>query len=224
MKLRDRRYHLVFNHLREYLLDSEKDVGVVITRTEIHNALKARFPDLSSEEITYGVRHLAAKGFLEATDMSDYTLTQTGIDQWIFPMEGIDPKKVFLSYAIEDKVLAGKIKKGLEPDFFVFVAHDDINGGAEWKDVIISNLKNSTAFLALRTESYAKKSATEQESGFALALDKRIITLGVGTSLSDAGFCSHLQGHKFEISPDPAEKIIAYCRKQLLPEENDVSS
>lgn len=220
MKLKERRFNLVYNYLKEYLLDTDRDVGVMITFQQCENGVRALWPEITTEELTYGIRHLVEKGFFKSyspgADLSQVTLTQRGMDEWLFPMEGVDPKKIFLSYAIEDKELAGAIKRGLEPDLIIFLAHDDIEPGNEWLDVLISNLKTSSVFIALRTENYSKKSATEQECGFALALDKRIISLCIGTELSRMGFCSQYQGKSFNTTPDPTQSIIDYCKKQLL--------
>lgn len=210
----------MYNYLKEYLLDTDKDVGVMITFEQCENGVRALWPDVTTEELNYGIRHLVGKGLLKSyspgSDIAHITLTQKGIDEWLFPMDGVDLKKVFLSYAIEDKELAGAIRRGLEPDLFVFLAHDDIIPGNEWLDVLISNLRTSSVFIALRTESYSRKSATEQECGFALALDKRIISLCIGTELSSMGFCSQYQGKAFNVTPDPTQLIIEYCKKQLL--------
>jgi len=220
MKLKERRFNLVYNYLKEYLLETEKDVGVMIDFEQCASGVKALWPDVATEELSYGIRHLIEKGYFKpygpGADLRSVALTQRGLDEWLFPMNGVDPKKIFLSYAIEDKKLAGAIKRGLEPDLFVFLAHDDIVPGNEWLDMLISNLRTSSVFIALRTKIYSKKSATEQECGFALALDKRIISLCIGTKPSKMGFCSQYQGKSFSAAPDPTQLIIDYCKKQLL--------
>lgn len=221
MKLHDRRYTLVFHYIRESLMDTDKDVGVMIVSDELQKSVRALWADITNEEFVYGIRRLVGKNYLKpyttnSDDLTSVAITQKGLDEWLFPMGHADPKKIFLSYAIEDKELAGKIKHGLEPDFAVFLAHEDITPGAEWLDMIISNLRTSSIFLALRTTNYARKSATEQECGFALALGKRIISVCIGTKPSEMGFCEQYQGRAFEVNPDPLSLILKYCRKQLL--------
>jgi hypothetical protein len=50
---------------------------------------------------------------------------------------------VFLSHSIIDKKIAGKIKKKLSQyGVDVFLAHDDIEGGEEWKIALVSEIKN----------------------------------------------------------------------------------
>jgi hypothetical protein len=220
MKLRDRRYSLVFNYIRESLMDSDKDVGVMIDTEALKVSVKALWPKISDEEFSYGIIQLIEKGYLAYYPEGSYifnqiSITQKGIDEWLFAMGVTDPKKIFLSYAIEDNELAGKIKLGLESDFNIFLAHEDITPGAEWLDMIISNLHTSAIFLALRTVNYEKKSATEQECGFALALGKRIIPICIGTEPDKMGFCSPIQGKRFDEKPDPSALIVEYCRKQL---------
>jgi len=84
----------------------------------------------------------------------------------IFPTGRVEPNKIFLSHASEDRVIAAKIKEELGKNGFnVFVAHDDIPGTEEWREKILSELKISEIFIALRTKNYSKKSFTEQECG-----------------------------------------------------------
>jgi hypothetical protein len=46
--------------------------------------------------------------------------------------------KIFLCYVFADKHIGGELKECLENEFSfeVFVAHDDIEAGAEWNDSI----------------------------------------------------------------------------------------
>ncbi|MFA6446700.1 MAG: toll/interleukin-1 receptor domain-containing protein [Patescibacteria group bacterium] len=221
MKLRDRRYNLVFDHVKDYLLDSDRDIGVMITAEHVQKEVKAKWPEMSDEEIIYGLRQLAGKGYLAPysqnhDDQSVFKLTQKGMDEWLFPMGGVDSRKIFLSYSTIDKAMATGIKQGLEGlGFYVFMAPEEIQGGAKWRDVIISNLTTCSTFVSLRTKKYAQSPASEQECGFALAMGKRILSLCVGTSPSEMGFCAEYQGEPFDPIPDPVPLIVEYCKKQL---------
>ncbi|MBI4050743.1 MAG: toll/interleukin-1 receptor domain-containing protein [Candidatus Doudnabacteria bacterium] len=221
--MKDRRYFLVSNLIKERLMNSEKDIGVAINvEKEFMKPLERQdvTPPLTSEEITYTVRHLVGKGSLAPFQrqyegsLEEVKLTKSGFDKWLFPTGEIDSRKIFLSHATEDKDIAIKIKKGLEPDFSVFVAHEDMEPTSLWRDRLISELETCGVFIALRTENYPNKSYTEQECGWALAFDKRILTLCIGTDPEESGFCSAIQAKKFAGNVGVKE-IISYCKKQL---------
>lgn len=80
-----------------------------------------------------------------------------------------------------------------------------------WRDRIISDLKTCSIFIALRTENYIRKEYTEQECGFALAMNKRILSICLNTELSEMGFCSEFQGVKLS----DQKEIFDYLKKQL---------
>ena len=189
MKLKERRNFQVINSIRESLLDSEKDIEVLFSPMEFFSDIGKKF---SEQELSYAVRYL------------------NGSD---------DRKKIFISHASEDKNLAGKIKEELEKiGFNVFVAHDDIPATEMWRDKIISELKVSSIFVALRTKLYSQKQYTEQECGFALALNKRILSLCIDIKSSEMGFCSDFQGKQFETKgkDDVTKQIIDYLKAQLV--------
>ena len=212
MKLRERRTFQVINKIRENLLDSDKAIGVVIDPT----MFKGIENEFSHEEVSYTLRFLDGKGYLIKTENGqDYYLTAKGYEEWLFPDGPISEKRIFISYAVKDKVLAGNLKQELEKiGLTVFLAHDDIEPTAKWRDKIISELKSSSTFIALRTKNYLGRPYTEQECGFALALNKRILTLCVDTGSKDMGFCSEFQGENFKIGEE--EKIFGFCKKQLV--------
>lgn len=211
MLLKERRYNLIFNELREILLNSNKDIGVLLNYDALIEPIKDKF---ESDELRYAIRHLVDKNFLEKISGGDIKLTKKGFDEWLFPLGQEDAKKIFISHATEDKIFAGKIKSCLEKlGFIAFLAHEDIPATAMWRDKLISELKTSGIFIALRTKNYAGKQYTEQECGFALALNKRILSLCVNTKSSEMGFCSEFQGKNFE--DNNIDDITAYLKKQI---------
>lgn len=214
MLLKESNYALVAEDIREMLLNSDKNVG------DVFNSWSHFFDPLTKKyeksEIQATFKYLSEKGYLNR-DEGYYSLSQRGYDEWIFPTGRVEPNKIFLSHASEDRVIAAKIKEELGKNGFnVFVAHDDIPGTEEWREKILSELKISEIFIALRTKNYSKKSFTEQECGFALAMGKRILSLCVDSSPLDMGFCSAFQGHGFREDDDLINNIVAYCKKQLL--------
>jgi len=214
MKLKERRNFSVINRIRDVLMDSDRDIGVLID-VNLFNSVASEF---TQEEVTYALRYLVGKGYFENGALTSgshgYILTSKGYDEWLFPDGPIDEKGIFISYATEDRNFAGKLKQFLEKEGFrAFLAHEDIEPTAKWRDKIISDLKTSSIFIALRTKNYSKKQYTEQECGFALALNKRILSLCVGVKSSEMGFCSEFQAAEFS-KLDEIE-IFNYCKKQL---------
>jgi hypothetical protein len=215
MLLRERDYALVAESIKELLLGSNKDVGIRFHES-FGDSLMGKF---EKTEILATLSYLAGKGYLNKEGNNWYSLSHKGYDEWIFPNGRVEPNKIFLSHASEDRVMAAKIKEELEKNGFnIFVAHDDIPGTEEWREKILSELKVSEIFIALRTKNYSKKSFTEQECGFALAMGKRILSLCVSSSPSEMGFCSAFQGHGFGEGDELINNIVAYCKKQLLNE------
>ena len=212
MKLKERRNFQVINSIRDVLLDSDIGIGVQI-QTEMFKVVEKKY---SEEEVSYALRYLNGKGYLDNyhKDYAGYKLTTKGYDEWLFPNGPIDEKAIFISYAEEDKVLAGKLKKCLEDaGFRAFLAHEDIEPTAKWRDRIISDLKTANIFIALMTKTFIQKQYTEQECGFALALNKRILSICIDIKSSEMGFCSEFQGANFKKTEE--EKIFDYCKKQL---------
>lgn len=212
MKLKERRNTQVISRMRDILMDSNLDIGVLIPE----NFFRDIEQEFSKEEVTYAIRYLRGRGYLETfhRDQQNYTLTTKGYDEWLFPMGPVDEKSVFISYAEEDKILAGKIKNQLEElGFKAFLAHEDIEPTARWRDRIISDLTTAHIFLALMTKEYIRKQYTEQECGFALALGKRILSICVDVKPTEMGFCSEFQGAIFKKGEE--EKILDFIKKQL---------
>lgn len=218
MKLKERRHYQIMHRIRDILMESEKFIGVMINSKDLTQPLS---DDYSSDELSYTIRLLVHKGYLDpyqnASQLQSVTLTVKGFDEWLFPYGQEDTNRIFFSYAHEDKVLAEKIKEQIEQKgFSVFLAHKDIKPTAEFRDKIISELTSCGIFIALRTKNYSKQ-YTEQECGFALAMKKKILSLCIDTTPSDMGFCGVYQGHKFTIKEETQliNEITEYCLRQL---------
>jgi hypothetical protein len=212
MKLRERRIFPVINKIRDFLMESDKDIGVLVD-TVLFRKIEEEF---STEEVSYALRYLDGKGyFTRRSDGAGFILTSKGYEDWLFPGGHINPNGVFVSYSVKDAKLAGSLKRELEKEGLkVFLAHEDVEPTEKWRDKIISDLKSSRIFIALRTKNYLGRPYTEQECGFALALNKRILTISIDTESEDMGFCSEFQGQKFKSGEN--SKIFEFCKKQLL--------
>jgi hypothetical protein len=219
MALKDRKRFQAMNAVREWLLNSDYDLGIGIEASKLQVGVAKIDVSISLEDVIYTTRYLKERGYLNELSNDNFALTVKGMDEWLFPRGISDSQKIFLSHASEDKVLAGKIKREIEStgEWFVFVAHDNIEAGAEWRDRLISELDSCGVFLCLRTKQFDKKQYTEQECGFALALNKRVLALCVGTDPGNMGFLSAIQAKVF---PELDPKLIAeYVIKQISIED-----
>jgi hypothetical protein len=109
------------------------------------------------------------------------------------------PLRVFVSHSSKDKVLAVKIKEGLERfGLEVFVAHEDINPSEEWPDTIRNELKRAHIFIALLTKAFRKSLWTDQE--FGIALTGRAVILPVQVDMLPYGFMSKHQAQRLHLN------------------------
>jgi len=124
--------------------------------------------------------------------------------------------RVFVSYSIDDRFLAHGVKVGLG-DFGidVFLAHDDIPGGAEWEETIVKNIKQTDVFIQLLTKNYRKSEWTDQETGIALSGQKMIIPLKV--DINPYGFTKKYQAFRLVYKEiKHGDKMIFWCRDSCL--------
>lgn len=90
-------------------------------------------------------------------------------------------QKVFISHLAKDKEKASKIQHDLLlSNISGFVAHEDIEPTRDWQDSIESALKTMDVLVALITPGFFSSTWTNQEIGYALGLNKRIITVKIG--------------------------------------------
>jgi hypothetical protein len=106
------------------------------------------------------------------------------------------PIQIFLSYSHKSRKLAGEFKEGLEYfDFSVFLAHEDIKPSAQWRAEIRKNLRDCDVFIPLLTRGFLESDWTDQETGIALALKKKIIPVKVHQN--PHGFIDAVQAMKW---------------------------
>jgi hypothetical protein len=114
------------------------------------------------------------------------------------PIQGFEGKEVeiFISYATENKVLAGKIAALLiKRNIDAFLAHEDIEISEEWRGEILNHLRNDSILLALLTVEYQKSVWGNQEAGYVIGKGGKIIPLIVrGIDLKDFGLIESYQG------------------------------
>lgn len=100
--------------------------------------------------------------------------------------------RLFISHISKEKIKATRLKDCLAP-FGVsgFVAHEDIHPTLEWQDEITRALSHMDAFIAMHTPGFSASVWTQQEIGFAVARDVKIISLKMGED--PTGFISRRQ-------------------------------
>jgi len=125
--------------------------------------------------------------------------------------------KIFISYAHQDRELAGNIKSILQYEygFDVFLAHDEIRPTEEWEAVIISNLRTSNVLVGLLTENYNNSEWTDQESGFALC--RKILVIPVKVGVNPYGFLKRYQALTFRTIESACKNIF-----NLIIDEEDL--
>lgn len=103
--------------------------------------------------------------------------------------------KIFISYSSKDKNISGYIKAYFDYyyGFEVFIAHSDLEGGCQWEESIKNNLKNCDFFIPLISKHFKLSEFTDQETGMAIAFDKKIILIKLG-KISPYGFIAKYQG------------------------------
>lgn len=119
----------------------------------------------------------------------------------------IIPIEVFLSHADEDKKIARQMANALKKYHIkVFVAHDDIDAGEDWENILIEKIMDCDIFLVLLSENFHKAHYTDHEVGIARGLNKQIVPVRIDNS-KPYGFMSRFQAKK--ITDDDMESEIA---------------
>lgn len=118
--------------------------------------------------------------------------------------------ETFLSHSTDDKRVARKISDALAVyGFRVFVAHDDIEIGDEWEEILKEKIKNCDLFLVLLSKNFHESRFTDHEVGIASAFNKQIFPIKVDDT-KPYGFMSKFQAKKLSISIDHNEiRILA---------------
>jgi len=124
--------------------------------------------------------------------------------------------EAFLSYNSKDKVIAGRVKVCLEQyGVSVFLAHSDLEGGAQWEREIINRIRTCDVFLPFLSSQFKQSQWTDQEAGVAIASSRVIIPLSV-KGVKPHGFLARYQAVEFNL-----EALDQSCRKVLSAMKNN---
>lgn len=143
--------------------------------------------------------------------------------------------RLFISHVHTKQKPAAQLKNCLlKYGISSFVAHEDINVSAEWREEIIRALMSMDVLAALVSEDFNSSKWTDQEVGVAIARDTAIIPINIGCQ--PYGFLEQYQNFtaKNQIPATVAEEIfetlaknsktqvpLLGCLKKLLLTSND---
>lgn len=110
--------------------------------------------------------------------------------------------RAFISYSSKEKIVGGKLKSYIESycGYTVFIAHDDIPGSSVWEEEIIRAIENSDIFIPLISEAFTRSPFTDQETGIAFWLKKKVIPVKLD-STNPYGFISKYQALQYKLNP-----------------------
>lgn len=105
--------------------------------------------------------------------------------------------KIFICHSSEERKIAGSFKSCFENyfGFQVFLAHEDLEPSIEWDPEILKNLKSADFIIPLISLNSKKSPFVNQEIGFAIALNTKIIPIKI-ENIDPFGFISKLQACK----------------------------
>jgi len=130
----------------------------------------------------------------------------------IYKKKAVGSLEIFISYSHKDKKLAAEISTKLkEFGFETFLAHEYIEVDKDWRLEILKHLHSCDVFVALITDDFNKSDWTHQEAGYAMAKEKKIISVKLGGRLE--GFLEARQA--LPANRDGANKIAEEIRKIL---------
>jgi hypothetical protein len=117
-----------------------------------------------------------------------------------------DAFRLFISHTHANREFAGELRTRLKRvGIDAFVAHDTIEPGAEWLDVIESALNTCDAAVAMVTPDFRESRWCDQEIGFCMARSVPIVPLRMPDD--PHGFLGKYQGLK--VGPDDRAWLIA---------------
>ena len=124
--------------------------------------------------------------------------------------------RLFISHISNDKDKASRLRDCLKPYHISgFVAHEDIHPTQLWQSEIERGLRTMDAFIAIHTKGFSESIWTQQEIGFAVARDVKIISFKMGED--PTGFISKAQA--LPRLKKTAEEIASEVQK-LLKEDH----
>jgi hypothetical protein len=107
--------------------------------------------------------------------------------------------KAFISYSSKQKTVGGRFKHCLEHycGYEVFVAHSDMPAASFFPEEIIKAIKNADFFIPLLSEDFKTSDYSDQETGAAVVLNKKIIPIKL-TDLNPYGLIDKIHALQYK--------------------------
>jgi hypothetical protein len=116
------------------------------------------------------------------------------------------PLEIFISYSTKDKAIAAKVANSIRlAGGEAFLAHEAIEVSTEWRSEILKHLRTCSVIFCLITKNFLDSEWTQQEAGFALARELKVVSL-ILNSTSPPGFMEAFQG--IHVTVDNLERIV----------------
>lgn len=133
----------------------------------------------------------------------------------------MDRVSTFISYSSKQKVIGGKFKSYLENfcGYETFIAHDDIPGSTVWEDEIIKAITNADFFIPLISKEFKESPFTDQETGIAVYLKKKIIPIKLD-EINPYGFIEKYQALQYRNDVNDLALTIAQIGLIYNPESS----
>jgi hypothetical protein len=150
--------------------------------------------------------------------LDDFLHSQGGPDAADEPWRQAAVCRVFLSHLWEHRAEAVRLQQGLESwGIDSFVAHRDIEAGAEWVRVIMAALRSCDASVAVLREGFSKSPWCDQEVG--VALGRGIPVFPIRCDLNPYGFLGIFQAQPMPIGVNAERQVAATLVDRMLDDK-----
>src|SRR3989344_5846889 len=108
----------------------------------------------------------------------------------------------FISYSSSQKIIGGKLRRCLSDycGYETFIAHSDIPASSIWEDQIVKAIKTADFFIPLISYAFKISDFTDQETGVAFTLEKKIIPIKL-EKINPYGFINKYQALQYRVYP-----------------------
>jgi hypothetical protein len=122
----------------------------------------------------------------------------------------------FISYSSADRAFGAQAKNVLESfGFETFLAHEDLEISAEWRDRIVEELRRCALFVPLLSKQFLESKWAAQEVGFIVALPEVVIAPLSLDGTIPFGFISHLQSRRVPADGITADVLVEPLARKL---------
>lgn len=117
-------------------------------------------------------------------------------------MDFMNRINAFISHSSTQKTIGGRLRVCLTDycGYKTFVAHDDIPASSVWEDEIIKAIESADFFIPLISAAFKTSDFTDQETGIAVNLQKKIIPVKL-EKMNPYGFIDKYQALQYRTYP-----------------------